>query len=141
MACSLQVASSVIALWERSDWRISSQHSLVQGLGIISRRQQPQHVLAFLQVLWPVAGAAEAVACQALQDMRRVASEVQARLRAEQQEYESRRSTAADTVADAEAASQDAARQFFESYHQQNGTATPMDFSGKLFLAWPAPWS
>lgn len=51
----------------------------MQGMSILARRQQPQHVLAFLQVLLPIAGAAASVARQALPEMRQLADGVQQR--------------------------------------------------------------
>lgn len=59
-----------------------------QGLGILARRQQPQHVLAFLQALLPIASAAGGVARQALGEMRQVADAVQERWDARQRELE-----------------------------------------------------
>ena len=65
-----------------------SLSSPLQGLGILARRQQPQHVLAFLQTLAPVAAAAAVVGAQALGEMRQAAESVQARWEQRQAELE-----------------------------------------------------
>ena len=85
------------------------------GLGILARRQQPQHVLAFLQALLPMAAAAGGVARQALREMRAVAAGVRERWEARQRELEEREAAAlAAAGGDAAAASQAQVRAFFE---------------------------
>lgn len=86
-----------------------------QGLGILARRQQPQHVLAFLQTLAPVAAAAGAVARQVLADMRSVAAEVQQRWDARQAELDAAEAAVlAAAGGDRAAATQAEVRAFFE---------------------------
>lgn len=86
-----------------------------QGLGILARRQQPQHVLAFLQTLAPVAAAAGVVARQVLADMRSVAAEVQQRWDARQTELDAAEAAMlAAAGGDRAAATQAEVRAFFE---------------------------
>lgn len=110
----------------------------LQGLGILARRQQPQHVLAFLQTLDPVAGAAGAVARQVLVDMRSVAAEVQQRWDTRQQELEAAEAAAlAAAGGDRAAATQAEIRAFFEqrgaaqrAQQQAGGLDDSMDQDG-----------
>ena len=53
--------------------------SISQGLGVLARRQEPQHVLAFIQTLLPMASAAVGVAQQCLADVRLFSNDVQQR--------------------------------------------------------------
>lgn len=86
----------------------------VGGLGILARRQQPQHVLAFLQALLPMAAAAGAVARQALAEMRAAAAAVRERWEARQRELQEQEAAAlAAAGGDAAAASQAEVRAFF----------------------------
>lgn len=86
----------------------------LQGLGILARRQQPQHVLAFLQTLLPVAAAANAVARQALSEMRQAADEVQQRWDVHQREIEQQEAGGVSA-----SATQEEIARYFERRRQQ----------------------
>lgn len=92
----------------------------VAGLGILARRQQPQHVLAFLQALLPIAAAAGAEAQQALGEMRQLATAVQERWEERQRELDEREAVAlAAAGGSAAAASRLEIRRFFERRQQR----------------------
>lgn len=62
--------------------------SALQGLSILARRQQPQHVLAFLQALGQIAAGADSVVRPAAVEVERLASDVRQRWDAHQAELE-----------------------------------------------------
>ena len=95
----------------------------VQGVSIIARRQQPQHVLAFVQVLMVVAGAARTVGQQALEEMRQVATAVQHRW--DEQQRTSQQAEEASAMSTSSASSDDV-RRFFELRHRQQQAGHPV---------------
>ncbi len=92
---------------------------LLQGVSILARRQQPHHVLAFLQALAPVAAATGAVARQVLAEMRQVAGEVQERWEARQKQLQEGEAAAAAAAGGSAATTQDDIRRYFERRQRQ----------------------
>ncbi|KAL4440079.1 hypothetical protein ABPG75_003080 [Micractinium tetrahymenae] len=102
---------------------VEPARSAIQGVGILARRQQPQHVLAFLQALSPVAAAAGAVARQVLAEMRQAAQAVQERWEARQKQLEEEEATAAAASGGSAAATQDDIRRYFQRRQRQQERA------------------